>query len=107
MRGIRSDGLRPGDPLVVVVCLDDAGHVASHPDPVAAHDDRAALAVLAKVGRPHGYREVGSQLEDVSHLNAVLERHRVAAYRARITLAGVDDVDHDVGREVAPNVDVA
>ena len=53
VRGVGRDLLRPDDALVVVVGLDDAGDVAPEADPVRAHDDRVALAVLAEVHRPN------------------------------------------------------
>ena len=105
--GVRRDLGRPDDALVVVVRLDDAGHVPPDADPVRAHDDRVRLAVLAEVGRAGGVGELRPELEDVADLDPVAQDDRLAADRAGVALLGVRDVGDDVGRVVAPDVDVA
>ena len=89
-----------------MVCLDDARDVAPQPDPVAAHHDRVALAVLAEIRGAHGHAEVGAQLEDVAHFDAVGQRDGATTLGAGIPIPRVDDIGDHVGREVAPHVDV-
>ena len=101
MRGVRRDLGRPDDPLLVVVLLDDAGHVPADPDAVRAHDDGMRDAVLAEVGRADGVGELRPELEDVADLDPVAEDDRLPARRAGIALLRVGDVGDDVGREVA------
>ena len=96
--GVRRDLGRPDDALVVVVGLDDAGHVAPDADPVRAHDDRVGDAVLAEVGGSERVGVLGPELEDVADLDAVAEDQWLAAVRARVAFLDVGQVGDDVRR---------
>ena len=104
--GVGSDLGRPGDPLLVVVRLDDAGNVAPHADSVRAHDDRVFRAVLAEIRRPIRVGVLGAELEDVPHLDPVAQDQLPVAIRAGIALAGIRDVGGDFRLEVPAHVHV-
>ena len=104
---VRSDLDRPGDALLVVMRLHDTGQRAAEPDPVRAHDHRPAAAVLGQEGRPERLGVLRPELEDVADLDPVREPQRRAAARAGVADARAGDVGDHVGREVAPDVDVA
>src|SRR5207237_8686110 len=84
---VRGDLGRPDDALLVMVGLDDAGHVPPQTDAVRAHDDRVGLAVLAEIGRPHRGGVLGPQLEDVADLDPAPQPDRRAATDALIAFA--------------------
>ena len=81
--------------------------VPADADPVRAHDDRVALAVLAEVGRPERIGVLRPELEDVADLDTVAQDDRLPAGRTGVALLGVGDVGDHIGLVVAPDVDVA
>jgi hypothetical protein len=98
---------RPDDALVVVVLLDDAGHVPPHADAVGAHDDRVLLPVLTEVRRPERIGVLRPELEDVADLDPLAEDQRSSALRAGRALLHVGDVGDHVGGVVAADIHVA
>src|SRR5450759_3144690 len=107
VRGIRGHLRRPGDPLRVVMRLDDAGEGASDADPVAAHHDRVAAPVLAQVLGAQRGRVLRAELEDVADLDPVPQDHGGAACRAAVALAGAREVRDEVRRVVARDIHVS
>ena len=64
------------------------------------------LAVGSEHVEPERLGVQPSELEDVPDLDAAGDLQRRAARRARVPVAHVGDVDHAVGREVAPGDEV-
>ena len=107
VRPVRGHLGRPGDALLVVMGLHDAGDVAPEPDAVRAHDDRVPLAVLAQVLGTQRRRVLGPELEDVADLDPVAQDDGLAALRAGVALAHAGEVRDDVRGEVPGHVHVA
>ena len=56
-----------------------AGHETAYANAVAAHDGIYTVAFFVIIGHPHGFGVPAAQLEDVAHLNAVLDHQGVLA----------------------------
>ena len=59
----RPDGVRPDDPVVVVVLFDRGGRDTAHPDAVAPHFQGARAAVLVEAYRVHRFAVLAADLD--------------------------------------------
>ena len=105
-RLVRRHRRRPDDAVLVVALLDHGLHGAAHADAVAAHHHHLLLELVRLVHGLERIRVLRAELEDVAHLDAAADRHRLAALRADVAVAHDDEVgvvrlgDVAVAREV-------
>src|SRR5438067_11970980 len=89
---VRRDRRRPGDSALVVALLDDRGHHAARPDPVAAAEQRLLAPVLVEERRLQRLRVLRPEVEDVADLDRRLEPERAAAFGTAVALDRLADV---------------
>ena len=78
--------------VITKVLLDGGGDHPGDTDAIAAHLHDGGLAVLVQHGSLHGLGVLGTQLEDVAHLDAALEQQGTLAAGAGIAFHHVAQI---------------
>src|SRR3989338_4503433 len=94
----RRDSLRPENPAIIMVHLDNRPHQAPQPYSVATHHDFLLFPFLIAIRKMKRIRKFRLQRENVSHFNRALTfkgLQRFTAFRTAGLLANYLSIDRD------------